>query len=77
MNNFILFQALGKALSKIRAEMVEQAEETLKAHQEEKKQELNMQKLVEKHTEELKVSVTKEITRFDEILFKNLYNVIL
>lgn len=47
-------QALGKALSKIRAEMVEQAEETLKAHQEEKKQELNMQKLVEKHTEELK-----------------------
>lgn len=73
MNNLILFQALGKALSKIRAEMVEQAEETLKAHQEEKKQELNMQKLVEKHTEEFKVSVTKEITRTDEILFKNLY----
>ena len=54
-----MLQALGKALSKIRAEMVEQAEVTLKAVKDEKKQELNVQKLVERHTGELNVSITK------------------
>lgn len=47
-------QALSKALVELRSDMVTQAQEQVKANAEEQTAELNVQKVVEKHTKQLK-----------------------
>lgn len=49
------FQALSKALMDLRGEMVLQAQEDVKAHANQNTLELNVQKLVDKESKELKV----------------------
>ncbi|XP_053396760.1 centrosomal protein of 290 kDa-like [Mercenaria mercenaria] len=46
-------QALSKALTELRADMVTQAQEQVKAHTEDSSQQINVQKIVDKHTKEL------------------------
>ena len=49
-------QALSKALTELRADMVQQAQETVKHQSSEAEQEINIQKIVDTHTRELNVS---------------------
>lgn len=51
-------QALSKALTELRADMVTQAQETVKARSEGHQVESNVQVLLEKHTRELQVRNT-------------------
>ncbi|KAJ8314697.1 hypothetical protein KUTeg_006847 [Tegillarca granosa] len=46
-------QALSKALTELRADMVQQAQEHVKYHSEESSQEANIQKIIDKHTKEM------------------------
>ncbi|KAL4233575.1 hypothetical protein ACF0H5_008256 [Mactra antiquata] len=46
-------QALSKALTELRADMVTQAQEQVKAHSDDSSQQINVQKIVDKHTKEL------------------------
>jgi hypothetical protein len=54
------FQALSKALTELRADMVTQAQEQVKAHSEDSSQQVNVQKIVDKHTKELTVSILQD-----------------
>ena len=57
LNNFSVFyiQALSKALTELRADMVQQAQDDVKAHAESQAIEKNIQKIVDKQTRELQV----------------------
>jgi len=50
-----ILQALSKALTELRADMVTQAQEQVKAHGNNADQEVNVQKIVDKHTQQLVV----------------------
>ena len=50
------WQALSKALMEIRADMVTQAQQAVKANADEAMAEANVQKVVNKHTRELQVT---------------------
>ena len=54
--SFFPLQALSKALTELRADMVQQAQETVKHQSSEAEQEINIQKIVDTHTRELNVS---------------------
>ena len=49
------YQALSRALTELRAEMVAQAQDEVKAHADQTAAEFNVQKMVDKQTKELKV----------------------
>ena len=53
---FLIFQALSKALMELRAEMVHQAQDDVRANMDQVAVQKNVQKVVEKHTKELHVS---------------------
>ena len=57
MNKSVYFyiQALSKALTELRADMVQQAQDDVKAHAESQVVEKNIQKIVDKQTRELQV----------------------
>lgn len=53
---FMFIQALSKALTDLRADMVAQAQNNVLAHAEETQQERNVQRLIDAHTKDLHVS---------------------
>lgn len=53
-----MFQSLSQALLQLRADMVETAQESAKAHASEQEQQINVQALVDKETKKIKVSWT-------------------
>lgn len=56
-----IFKALSKALTELRADMVTQAQEQVKAHAEDSEGHINVQKIVDKHTRELTVSAVASL----------------
>ena len=55
LNTRLSWQALSKALTELRSDMVTQAQAQVRAHTEHGEQEVNVQAIVNKHTRELGV----------------------
>ena len=58
IRNIQFVQALSKALMELRGDMVQQAQDEVKAHAESQAMEQNVQKIVDKQTRELQVNKT-------------------
>ena len=58
----VILQALTKALTELRADMVTQAQENVNAHAVDAGQERNIQRLIDQHTKQMSVSVVTSLS---------------
>ena len=58
----VILQALTKALTELRADMVTQAQENVNAHAVDAGQERNIQRLIDQHTKQMSVSVVQSVS---------------
>ena len=58
----VILQALTKALTELRADMVTQAQENVNAHAVDAGQERNIQRLIDQHTKQMSVSVVTSVS---------------